>query len=269
MRNYYDVLEIASDSDNAAIRKAYLKKCLKYHPDKNPEADAEEVKAKFIEVGQAYETLREPKKRHKYDEELRTGKGRTHEFKKPTSSFTDFQSYEDLFDSTVSGMSEAELAATMEAVSVVAGILGSVVGKKMVGGSGANANARSSLLSSAGAAFGGYVASEMASSSVRAIHQDSINRIEYKKECRIARSNGQSMPKPPTTSFIGSQIGDVLKNTLESVANAASGTTENVGNNNNNSNHSNTTTTESNRFDSMWKMAAAGVKAANAARNTK
>ena len=60
-----------------------------------------------------------------------------------------------------------------------------------------------------------------------------------------------------------------VKNTLESVANTVSGTTENVGNNNNNSNHSNTTTTESNRFGSMWKMASAGVKVANAARNKK
>jgi len=35
-KTYYDVLEVPVDADAATIRKSYLKKSLKYHPDKNP-----------------------------------------------------------------------------------------------------------------------------------------------------------------------------------------------------------------------------------------
>merc|ERR1712183_591506 len=72
----------------------------------------------------------------------------------------------------------------------------------------------SSLISSAGTMVGGLVASELASSSVRALHQDSVNRIRYKKECQRALERGQPMPPPPKTSFldlVGQQIGDILK----------------------------------------------------------
>ena len=85
-------------------------------------------------------------------------------------------------------MSEAELAVTMEAVSTVVDILGSLVGKKLAGESGENL--RSSLITSAGAVLGGYVASEIACSSVRAIDQDSIRRIQYNEQCKIARETG-------------------------------------------------------------------------------
>eukprot|EP00536_Pseudo-nitzschia_multiseries_P000277 jgi/Psemu1/178383/e_gw1.4.301.1 len=65
-KTYYEILEVDPNADASTIRKAYLKKSLKYHPDKNPD-NVEEAKAKFIEIGQAHETLSDPVKRRAYD----------------------------------------------------------------------------------------------------------------------------------------------------------------------------------------------------------
>ena len=91
----------------------------------------------------------------------------------------------------------------------------------MLGGgadSGPNGNSRgsaaqSSILSTVGA----RVASEIVSSSVRALHQDSISRLSYKEECRRAVERGEPVPEPPKASFIGKQIGDALENSMNSV----------------------------------------------------
>ena len=127
---------------------------------------------------------------------------------------------------------------------------------------------------------GGLVASEIASSSVRALHQDSINRLNYKEDCREAVERGEPIPDPPQTSFIGAKIGDALKETINSVANAAMGTGDTMGdnNNNNNSNEQNRNNRDQsngrheggsvNKFENMWRMAAAGVKKAAQAANT-
>ena len=54
-RDYYEVLGIAKDADDAAIKKAYRQLAKKYHPDVNPgDKEAEE---KFKEVNEAYEVL--------------------------------------------------------------------------------------------------------------------------------------------------------------------------------------------------------------------
>lgn len=62
--DYYKVLGIAKDATEDQIKKAYRKLALKYHPDKNKAADAEE---KFKEVAEAYEVLSDEKKRKAYD----------------------------------------------------------------------------------------------------------------------------------------------------------------------------------------------------------
>ncbi len=64
-RDYYEVLGIAKNADDAEIKKAYRKMAIKYHPDKNPgDAEAEE---KFKEAAEAYEVLSNTDKRAQYD----------------------------------------------------------------------------------------------------------------------------------------------------------------------------------------------------------
>jgi len=64
-KDYYEILEVSKDASQDEIKKAYRKLALKYHPDKNPgDATAE---GKFKEAAEAYEVLRDPEKRSKYD----------------------------------------------------------------------------------------------------------------------------------------------------------------------------------------------------------
>lgn len=65
MVDYYDILQIARTATADEIKKAYRKKALQYHPDKNP-GDAEAEK-RFKEVSEAYEVLSDEKKRQVYD----------------------------------------------------------------------------------------------------------------------------------------------------------------------------------------------------------
>ena len=64
-KNYYEILGVAKDADEAAIKKAYRKLVRKYHPDVSKEPDAVERTA---EINRAYETLSDKEKRAEYDE---------------------------------------------------------------------------------------------------------------------------------------------------------------------------------------------------------
>ncbi len=65
-RDYYEVLDVAKDSALDEIKKAYRKLAVKYHPDRNPgDKGAEE---KFKEATEAYEVLRDEKRRKAYDQ---------------------------------------------------------------------------------------------------------------------------------------------------------------------------------------------------------
>lgn len=64
-RDYYEVLEVTRTSTKEEIKKAYKKKAIQYHPDKNPgNAEAEE---KFKEAAEAYEVLSDEQKKARYD----------------------------------------------------------------------------------------------------------------------------------------------------------------------------------------------------------
>ena len=65
-RDYYEVLGVSKDADDAALKKAYRVLAKKYHPDANP-GDAE-AEAKFKEASEAYGILSDPEKRKMYDQ---------------------------------------------------------------------------------------------------------------------------------------------------------------------------------------------------------
>ena len=65
-RDYYEVLGVDKNADDAAIKKAYRQLAKKYHPDLNP-GDAEAEK-KFKEASEAYAVLSDPEKKRQYDQ---------------------------------------------------------------------------------------------------------------------------------------------------------------------------------------------------------
>ncbi len=65
-RDYYEVLGIDRNADDTAIKKAYRKLALQYHPDKNPDDKAAEDK--FKEAAEAYEILSDSAKRQRYNQ---------------------------------------------------------------------------------------------------------------------------------------------------------------------------------------------------------
>ena len=65
-RDYYEVLGVEKNATADQIKKAYRKKAIEYHPDKNP--GNKEAEDKFKEAAEAYEVLSNPDKRARYDQ---------------------------------------------------------------------------------------------------------------------------------------------------------------------------------------------------------
>lgn len=63
--DYYEVLGVSRDASQDEIKKAYRKKAMKFHPDKNDNPEAEK---KFKQASEAYEVLRDEQKRKRYDQ---------------------------------------------------------------------------------------------------------------------------------------------------------------------------------------------------------
>jgi hypothetical protein len=64
--DYYQILDVAFDSTEGEIRRAYLKSALRFHPDKH--GDTLEAKRRFQEIGEAYHVLSDPERRAEYDD---------------------------------------------------------------------------------------------------------------------------------------------------------------------------------------------------------
>src|SRR3954471_21835825 len=62
-RDYYDILGVSKTASADEIKRAYRKLAMQHHPDKHGGDDA-----KFKELGEAYETLKDPQKRAAYDQ---------------------------------------------------------------------------------------------------------------------------------------------------------------------------------------------------------
>ena len=65
-KNYYDILGVSKSASEAEIKKAYKKKAMQYHPDKN--AGDKNAEAKFKEINEAYQTLGDTSKKKNYDQ---------------------------------------------------------------------------------------------------------------------------------------------------------------------------------------------------------
>ena len=65
-RDFYEVLDLSKDATENDIKKAYRKLAMEFHPDRN--AGSKEAEEKFKEASEAYEVLKDPKKRQRYDQ---------------------------------------------------------------------------------------------------------------------------------------------------------------------------------------------------------
>jgi len=65
MADYYELLGVSRDADSATIKKAYRKLAMKYHPDRNE--GAKDSEDRFKEISEAYDVLKDPDRRARYD----------------------------------------------------------------------------------------------------------------------------------------------------------------------------------------------------------
>lgn len=76
-KDYYKILGVEPNADVKTIKTAYRKLALKYHPDMNPDEGAE---AKFKEVAEAYQVLKNEQTRAEFDELRQYGSQSQHDF---------------------------------------------------------------------------------------------------------------------------------------------------------------------------------------------
>jgi molecular chaperone DnaJ len=93
-RDYYEVLGVGKSASAGEIKKAYRKLALKYHPDKNSEAEAAE---KFKEISEAYAVLSDSSKKAQYDQFGHAGFGQRYS-QEDIFRGADFSSFADIFE---------------------------------------------------------------------------------------------------------------------------------------------------------------------------
>lgn len=100
-RDYYEVLGVQKNADNSAIKSAYRKLALQYHPDRNP--DNKEAEEKFKEATEAYEVLSDQTKRDKYDRYGHEGMRMGQDFHGYSNVNDIFSAFGDMFGSSFFG----------------------------------------------------------------------------------------------------------------------------------------------------------------------
>lgn len=110
-KDYYQIMGVSRSAGQEEIKRAYRKLARKYHPDVSKEADAE---AKFKELGEAYEVLKDSEKKAAYDQlgtQWRADQEfnpppnwqQKHEFKRGQFHEADFTDYSDFFEQLFGG----------------------------------------------------------------------------------------------------------------------------------------------------------------------
>jgi molecular chaperone DnaJ len=95
-KDFYEALGVARTDNEEEIRKAFRKKAMEFHPDRNKSEGAED---KFKEINEAYQVLSDPKKRAQYDRFGRAGAGSNGGQDRPFDGFDVFGGFGDIFDS--------------------------------------------------------------------------------------------------------------------------------------------------------------------------
>lgn len=96
-QDYYSVLGVAQNASDEEIRRAFRRKAMEFHPDRNKNADAED---KFKEINEAYQVLSDIKKRGQYDRFGKAGVGNGAQAGgNPFDGFEGFGGFGDIFDS--------------------------------------------------------------------------------------------------------------------------------------------------------------------------
>lgn len=108
-RDYYEVLGVEKGADESAIRSAFRKKAGDFHPDRHPNASADEKKKmeeKFKELGEAYDVLSNKDKRASYDRfgHAAGGNGGGRPGQNPFEGFGGFGDFGDAFGDMMEGM---------------------------------------------------------------------------------------------------------------------------------------------------------------------
>ena len=101
-RDYYDILGIPRNASEEEVRKAFRKKAMEYHPDRNKSQGAAE---KFKEVNEAYQALSDPQKRRQYDRFGHVGVGASArgDFGRGFEGFETFGGFGNIFDAFFGG----------------------------------------------------------------------------------------------------------------------------------------------------------------------